>query len=115
MCLDSVPDNICRRGSGMLSTCHDDGVVLPTVQRWRDRGIMPLGGRLPKPVPVTGRAGDIVLAHYQMAHAVSPNLSGDIRYMCFFRLSVRGLANHRVESMLDIWRDWPKLRPVQRA
>ncbi|MCY3839372.1 MAG: phytanoyl-CoA dioxygenase family protein [Gammaproteobacteria bacterium] len=78
-------------------------------------GVMSLGLRLPKPVPVTGRAGDIVLAHYQMAHAVSPNLSGDIRYMCFFRLSVRGLANHRVESMLDIWRDWPKLRPGQQA
>ena len=43
------------------------------------------------------------------AHAVSPNLSGDIRYMCFFRLSARGLANHRVESMLDIRRDWSAL------
>jgi len=73
-------------------------------------GVMSLGLRLPKAVPVTGRAGDIVLAHYQMAHTASPNLSGDIRYMCFFRLSVRGLANHRVESMLDIWRDWPELR-----
>ena len=71
--------------------------------------VMPLGLRLPKPVPVTGKAGDIVLAHYQVAHNISPNLSGDIRYMCFFRLSVRGLADHRVESMLDIWRDWPAL------
>lgn len=77
--------------------------------------VLSLGLRLPKPVAVTGKAGDIVLAHYQVAHTVSPNLSGDIRYMCFFRLSVRGLANHRVESMLDIWRDWPKLRPVHQA
>jgi len=69
-----------------------------------------LGFRLPKPVPVTGKAGDIVLAHYQVVHTASPNLSGDIRTMCFFRLSVRGLANHRTESMLDIWRDWPPLR-----
>ena len=67
------------------------------------------GIRLPRPVPITGKSGDIVLAHYQLAHAASPNLSGDIRYMCFFRLAVRGLANHRVESMLDIWRDWPGL------
>ena len=37
-------------------------------------------------------------------------LPDDIRYMCFFRLSVRGLASHRTESMLDIWRDWPALR-----
>ena len=50
-----------------------------------------------------------------MAHAVSPNLSGEIRYMCFYRLSVRGLANHRVESMLDICRDWPMLRPFHQA
>ena len=72
--------------------------------------VKPLGLRLPKPLPIIGKAGDIVLAHYQVAHTASPNLSGDIRYMCFFRLSVRGLAKHRVESMLDIWRDWPVLR-----
>ena len=72
-----------------------------------------LGLRLPKPLPVTGEAGDIVLAHYQVAHTVSPNLAGDVRYMCFFRLSVRGLADHRVDSMLDIWRDWPALRGWQ--
>lgn len=71
-----------------------------------------LGVRLPKPVPVLGHAGDIVLAHYQVAHTASPNLSGDIRYMCFFRLAVRSLGSHRVASMLDIWRDWPDLRDV---
>ena len=71
--------------------------------------VAPLGIRLPEPVAVTGRAGDIVLAHYQLAHAASPNHSGDIRYMCFFRLAVRSLATHRVESMRDIWRDWPAL------
>ena len=72
----------------------------------------PIGIRLPKPVAVTGTAGDIVLAHYQVAHAASLNLSGDIRYMCFCRLAMRGLANHGVESMLDIWRDWPVLHPL---
>ena len=71
-----------------------------------------LGLRLPTPVPVVGNAGDIVLAHYQVAHAASPNLSGDVRYMCFFRLSVRGLADHRVVSMRDIWRDWRPLHGV---
>ena len=69
-----------------------------------------LGMRLPKPVPVVGHAGDVVLAHYQVAHTAAPNLSGDIRYMCFFRLSVRNLGSHRVASMLDIWRDWLPLR-----
>ena len=64
---------------------------------------------LPRPVPLTGKSCGIVLAHYQLAHAASPNLSGDIRYMCFFRLSVRGLASYRAASMLDVWRDWPGL------
>ena len=71
-----------------------------------------LGLRLPKPIAITGNAGDIVLAHYQLAHTASPNLSGDIRYMCFFRLTVRSLATHRIASMLDIWRDWPALRSI---
>ena len=76
-----------------------------------ERGEVPAARiRLPRPVPLTGKSGDIVLAHYQLAHAASPNLSGDIRYMCFFRLSVRGLTSHRVAAMLDVWRDWPRLR-----
>ena len=93
------------------------GTHLKLERHFRDHGVHSLergdvttsGIRLPRPIPITGKSGDIVLAHYQLAHAASPNLSGDIRYMCFFRLSVRGLANHRVDSMLDIWRDWPTL------
>ena len=65
--------------------------------------------RLARPVPLADKPGGIVLAHYQLAHAASPNLPGDLRSMCFFRLSVRGLAGHRVESALDISRDWPQL------
>ena len=93
------------------------GTHLRLEQHFRDHGVQSLergdvttsGIRLPRPIPITGKSSDIVLAHYQLVHAASPNLSGDIRYMCFFRLSVRGLANHRVDSMLDIWRDWPTL------
>ena len=93
------------------------GTHLKLERHFRDHGVHSLergdvttsGIRLPRPIPITGKSGDIVLAHYQLAHAASPNLSGDIRYMCFFRLSVRGLANHRVNSMLNIWRDWPTL------
>ena len=94
------------------------GTHLKLERYFRDHGVNSLergdvttsGIRLPRPVPIRGKSGDIVLAHYQLAHAASPNLSDDIRYMCFFRLAVRGLASHRVESMLDIWRDWPALR-----
>ena len=91
------------------------------MQRYfRDHGVNSLQGgavgglglRMPKPVHVLGHAGDIVLAHYQVAHTAAPNLSGDIRYMCFFRLSVRNLDSHRVASMLDMWRDWPVLHDL---
>ena len=42
---------------------------------------------MPAPDPVTGRAGDVVLVHYQVAHGVGPNVSPHTRYMIFFRLS----------------------------
>lgn len=123
---DGVVRNFTVLLGVMLSDVHEafsgNFTVWPGTHRrmeryFRDQGVNSLDGgsvdtlglRLPKPVAVTGNAGDIVLAHYQVAHTASPNLSGDIRYMCFFRLQVRGLANHRVESMLDIWRDWPLL------
>lgn len=94
------------------------GTHVQLERHFRDHGVHSLtrgdvaasGIHLPRPVPITGRPGDIILVHYQLAHAASPNLSSDIRYMCFFRLSARGLAGHRVESMLDIWKDWPALR-----
>ena len=41
---------------------------------------------LPDPVPVTGRAGDAVLCHYQLAHTAGPNTSPHIRYAVYFRL-----------------------------
>ncbi|MCH2336394.1 MAG: phytanoyl-CoA dioxygenase family protein [Pseudomonadales bacterium] len=65
-----------------------------------------LGFTLPTPHQVMGKCGDVVLVHYQLGHTHSPNLSGDIRYMCFFRLSVRGLAGRRIESLQNIWRDY---------
>ena len=45
---------------------------------------------------MTGESGNIILAHCQIAHAASPHLSGDIRHVCFFRLSLRGFARHRL-------------------
>ena len=64
------------------------------------------------PEQVGGRAGDVVIANYNLAHLVAPNASPDIRYCVYFR--VRTLAHgtrqgHRPESMLDVWADWPGL------
>jgi ectoine hydroxylase-related dioxygenase (phytanoyl-CoA dioxygenase family) len=35
------------------------------------------------------RAGDLVLAHYQLAHSVAQNLSPQIRYAIHYRLAHR--------------------------
>ena len=64
------------------------------------------------PEQVSGRAGDVVIANYNLAHLVAPNASPDIRYCVYFR--VRTLAHgtrqgHRPEAMLDVWADWPGL------
>jgi len=67
---------------------------------------------LPEPVQITGRAGDIVFCHYQIAHGVTPNASPHVRYAIFFRLTHVDHEPQKWESMTDIWREWPGLREV---
>lgn len=66
---------------------------------------VPLGD----PVPVTGRAGDAVLCHYQLAHAAGPNTSPHVRYAAYFRLEHVDHARQRWECLTDVWREWPGL------
>jgi Phytanoyl-CoA dioxygenase (PhyH) len=64
---------------------------------------VPLG----EPVAVTGRAGDAVLCHYQLAHAAGPNTSPHVRYAAYFRLEHVDHRRQRWECLTDIWREWP--------
>lgn len=64
---------------------------------------------LPEPQQITARAGDAVLCHYQLGHAVAPNLSPYIRYAVFFRLKHRRHDEDRSAVLADIWRHWPGL------
>lgn len=43
-------------------------------------------GKVAAPVQLHVNPGDIVLAHYQTAHAIAPNISPNVRYACYFRL-----------------------------
>lgn len=65
---------------------------------------------LPAPEQITGRAGDIVLCHYQIAHGVAPNASPHVRYMIFFRLNHVDHEALKWDCMTDIWREWDGLR-----
>lgn len=62
---------------------------------------------LPEPVPVSGRAGDVVLCHYQLAHAAGPNTSPHIRYAVYFRLEHVDHGRQKWECLIDVWREWP--------
>jgi len=82
---------------------------------FRDNGPKSLLGgmppiALPDPVEVTGRVGDVVLCHYQLAHAVGANTSPHVRYAVYFRLKSRGHDGRRWECLTDLWKEWPGLR-----
>ena len=55
---------------------------------------------------IKAQAGDVILSHYLLAHSVAPNLSPNIRYAIYFRLTTIGHCNWR-ESLLHIWNEWP--------
>ncbi|HEY2941933.1 MAG TPA: phytanoyl-CoA dioxygenase family protein [Vicinamibacteria bacterium] len=65
---------------------------------------------LPDPVEVTGSVGDVVLCHYQLAHAVGANTSPHVRYAVYFRLKSRGHDGRRWECLTDVWKEWPGVR-----
>jgi hypothetical protein len=65
---------------------------------------------LPDPVEVTARKGDVLLCHYQLAHAVGANTSPDVRYAVYFRVKARDHDGRRWECLTDLWREWPGIR-----
>lgn len=67
---------------------------------------------LPEPIQLTGKAGDIVLCHYQLAHGVATNVSPHVRYAIYFRLHHVDHANQKWEVMTDIWREWAGMREL---
>ena len=82
---------------------------------FRDKGPQSLLGgmppiALPDPVEVTGSVGDVVLCHYQLAHAVGANTSPHVRYAVYFRLKSRGHDGRRWDCLTDLWKEWPGLR-----
>lgn len=62
------------------------------------------------PVQITGRAGDLVIAHHQIIHGAAPNASPDVRYAAIFRAKHVNVDAVGTDAMTDIWREWPALR-----
>lgn len=66
---------------------------------------------LPEPVQVTGRAGDLLLAHYLLGHNIGGNFASDrTRRALYFRLSNAEHAARREEFLQDAWLEYAPLR-----
>ncbi len=55
-------------------------------------------------VQLRPRSGDVVFAHFLLAHTVASNVCAHIRYALYFRVSVPGMQVNRVYT--DVWADW---------
>jgi hypothetical protein len=78
---------------------------------FRERGLkamregtppIPLG--VPRQIQTT--SGDVILCHYQLAHAAAANVSARDRTAVYFRLSLTDLAQHRWYRLTHIWDGW---------
>jgi ectoine hydroxylase-related dioxygenase (phytanoyl-CoA dioxygenase family) len=67
-------------------------------------GIPPVD--LPQPVQIKAKTGDMIFAHYQLAHAVAPNLSHAIRYAVYIRKHHADRPKDFLDVLIDIWKYW---------
>ncbi|WP_046585177.1 phytanoyl-CoA dioxygenase family protein [Streptomyces mangrovisoli] len=66
---------------------------------------------LPEPEQITGRAGDLLLAHYLLGHNIGGNYASErTRRALYYRISAAGHADHREAFLQDPWLDYPALR-----
>jgi ectoine hydroxylase-related dioxygenase (phytanoyl-CoA dioxygenase family) len=67
---------------------------------------------IPEPVQLLAKAGDIIMAHYELAHGVAQNVSSHPRYAIYFRLYHVDHDQHGHETMADIWREWEGMKGI---
>jgi hypothetical protein len=72
------------------------------------QGLPPV--KMPQPEQITGKAGDMILAHYLTAHTVVVNVSPYIRYAVFFRLKHIYHTVHGQRVFTELWHEWPGMR-----
>ena len=74
----------------------------------------PAGGyppiALPEPEQVTGRAGDLLLAHYLLGHNIGGNTSSAVRRAVYFRVKRAGHDPRWREFLTDPWLDYDAVR-----
>jgi len=69
---------------------------------------------LPAPEQLTGRAGDLLLAHYLLGHNIGGNYESEqTRRALYFRISNIDHAAHQDQFLQDAWLDYEPVRSRQ--
>lgn len=66
--------------------------------------------QLPEATQFLGRAGDVILAHYLLAHNIGGNMSDRLRYAAYFRIRRTGHDDRWREAMENEWLEWDGVR-----
>ncbi|MEZ4735232.1 MAG: phytanoyl-CoA dioxygenase family protein [Caldilineaceae bacterium] len=74
------------------------------------KGMPPV--EIPQPVQMLAKAGDMIMAHYELAHGVAQNVSPHPRFAIYFRLYHVDHDRHGHETMADIWREWEGMQDI---
>jgi hypothetical protein len=104
-----------ERGAGNLWVWP--GTHLPHAEYFREHGpdaLLAAGGyppiAAPEPEQVTGRAGDLLLAHYLLGHNIGGNTSPAVRRAVYFRIKRAGHDSRWRECLQDPWLDYDAIR-----
>jgi ectoine hydroxylase-related dioxygenase (phytanoyl-CoA dioxygenase family) len=65
---------------------------------------------LARPVPVLGRRGDLVLAHYLLGHNKGPHTRPQPRRTLYYRLAADGHADNWSSTLADAWTEYAPVR-----
>ena len=98
-----------RRAAG------DDWAMLAHAAYFREHGPQRFCAyppvELPAPEQVTGRAGDLLLAHYLLGHNIGGNFASDqTRRALYYRVSATGHDARRAEFLQDPWLEYAPVR-----
>jgi ectoine hydroxylase-related dioxygenase (phytanoyl-CoA dioxygenase family) len=67
--------------------------AMPTIQR-------------PPGVQIKAKAGDVIIAHYLLAHSIASNVSPNIRYALYFRITSTKQAENTQLRLQQPFLDW---------
>lgn len=81
---------------------------------FRENGIDALlnEGRTPtldygEPLQIQAKAGDAIIAHYQLLHGVTMNIAPMPRFATFFRVTHPLHRENRMKCLTNLWLEWP--------